>query len=117
MAKKDFSDLGKLGQKGGVDSVLGENYQETYSSVQEFRNVAHGASLQLQTERKKNKARTDLQQISVFIEKQLSEKIKMIAWWERIDNRQVIIEALEDRVRKFEAENSDHEIIHKKWLD
>lgn len=102
MSKKNFT--------GGLSSLLGESNQEDKTTnvgrpKTQFKEITKSS----QEGTKENETRA-----TFIINEELLEKLKAIAYWDRILIKDVVNTALQDIVNKYEKKNGDIKPIPKK---
>ena len=101
MSKKDFA--------GGLNSLLGENSTDTKKGrgrpVTQFKEITKSS----QEGTKENETRA-----TFIVKEDLLEKLKCLAYWERVLIKDVINTALEDAISKHEKKHGDIKPIPKK---
>ncbi|MGK7898856.1 MAG: hypothetical protein AB4372_35880 [Xenococcus sp. (in: cyanobacteria)] len=91
MAKKTF--------RGGIDSVLGESNVEKATT---------------QTKRKPDAPQPGEKRATFHINEELLEKIKAIAYWDRLTIKEIVNDAFAKYVESYEKKNGVIESIPKK---
>jgi hypothetical protein len=106
MAKKNFS--------GGLNSLLGENPTDNKKDTQapkvgrpktQFKEITKSS----QEGTKENETRA-----TFIVKEDLLDKLKAMAYWDRVLIKEVINKALQDAVDKHEKKNGDVKPIPKK---
>ena len=115
MNKKTFT--------GGLNSLLGDNYKTTIKApetqkkeienkrakvgrpITQFKEITKSS----QEGTKENETRA-----TFIVNEDLLEKLKAIAYWDRVLIKEVINTALEDAISKYERKNGDIKPIPKK---
>ena len=99
MSKKDF--------KGGLDSLLGERTEQPKAGrpKTQFKEITKTS----QEGTKENETRA-----TFIINEELLEKLKAIAYWDRVLIKDVVNTALQEAVAKYEKKNGDIKPIPKK---
>ena len=93
MAKKTF--------RGGIDSVLGEASREESS---------------VQAKRKPDAPQPGEKRATFHINEEMLEKVKAIAYWERLTIKEIVNDAFANYIAKYEQEKGAIEPIPKKRL-
>ena len=99
MSKKDFT--------GGLSSLLGEQKEKPKLGRPKTQNKKITKSSQEGT--KENETRA-----TFIVNEELLEKLKAIAYWDRLLIKEVVATALEQAVTKYEKENGTIEPIPSK---
>lgn len=101
MSKKTF--------KGGLDSLLGDQPDKPKSKrgrpQTQFKEITKSS----QEGTKENETRA-----TFIINEELLEKLKAIAYWDRVLIKEVVNNALQEAVAKYEKKNGSVKPIHKK---
>ena len=99
MSKKNFS--------GGLDSLLGDQPQKPKKGrpVTQFKEITKSS----QEGTKEGETRA-----TFILNEELVDKLKAIAYWDRLLIKEVITSAMEDAVAKYERKNGPVEPIPKK---
>lgn len=97
MAKKDFTQVLKESEKqaGGLRSLLGELPAEEKHSEPE------GHSSPAPTPLPTAETEETIVRATFIVEKELLKKIKDIAYWERLTQKDLMREAMEDLIEKY----------------
>lgn len=99
MSKKNFT--------GGLNSLLGDQEDKPKRGRPKTQNKEITKSSQEGTKERETRA-------TFIVNEELLEKIKTIAYWDRELIKEVIEEALEDRVKKYLKKNGELKPIPKK---
>lgn len=102
MSKKNFT--------GGLNSLLGENNKENKATKvgrpkTQFKEITKSS----QEGTKENETRA-----TFIVNEELLDKLKAIAYWDRVLIKEVVNKALQDAVDKHEKKNGDIKPIPKK---
>ncbi len=99
MSKKNFT--------GGLDSLLGEQPEKPKRGrpVTQFKEVTKSS----QEGTKEGEVRA-----TFIVKEELLNKLKAIAYWDRLLIKEVVTSALEDAVAKYEKKNGEIKPIPKK---
>jgi len=99
MSKKNFT--------GGLGSLLGDEPEKKKPGRPKTSNKVITKTSQEGTKEKETRA-------TFIVNEEVLEKLKAIAYWDRKLIKEVISEALEDRVKKYERKNGTVEPIPNK---
>ena len=99
MSKKNFT--------GGLNSLLGDQPEKPKRGrpVTQTKEITKSS----QEGTKENETRA-----TFIVNEELLEKLKAIAYWDRLLIKDVIATALQDAITKYEKKNGDIKPIHKK---
>lgn len=99
MSKKNFT--------GGLGSLLGDQPEKKKVGRPKTVNKEITKSSQEGTKVEETRA-------TFIVNEELLDKLKAIAYWDRLLIKEIISEALEDRVKKYERKNGEVKPIPKK---
>jgi hypothetical protein len=102
MAKKNFS--------GGLNSLLGEPTQAEQFSITEKPKAAKKEitkTSQIGTKEKETRA-------TFIVQEDLLEKMKSLAYWDRVLIKDIINQALEEHITRYEKKNGEIKAMPKK---
>jgi hypothetical protein len=101
MSKKDFT--------GGLNSLLGDQPEKPKTKIGRPKTSTRVITKTSQEGTKENETRA-----TFIINEDLLEKLKAIAYWDRVLIKEVINSALQETVYKYEKKNGDIKPIPKK---